>query len=368
MTSKEPYSHCHYCGAAYAEPSARPQSCSVCGQKNYFNPTPVAVVVQPVDDGLLLIKRAQGHGKSLLAFPGGYVDLNETWQEAAARELKEETGISINPADLEIFDIQSGGIAKNRLMIFGLSKVPLTSAELPPFIPNAEVSQRLVVNTPVALAFNTHEQVLVRYFKTKAAQPQPVTVNKGAIKMNELKINGILIKLTGGNIVSAGTAAIVNAANSGLGNGSGVTGAIFEAAGSALDRYTATMGGCPTGEAKITPAFKISDTNPGTSHIIHAVGPVYNASNPDKSDQLLANAYRASLELAEKHNLKSIAFPSISTGIYHFPLERAAPIALNTVIDFLKEKPRGLQEVQFVLWGHVMEIYEELLAGLNQGK
>jgi O-acetyl-ADP-ribose deacetylase (regulator of RNase III) len=124
--------------------------------------------------------------------------------------------------------------------------------------------------------------------------------------------------------------AIVNAANEALAPGGGVCGAIHAKAGSQLAAECRSLGGCPTGQAKITRGYNLP-----AKHVIHAVGPVWHGGGRGE-DELLAGCYRSSLALAEEHGLKSIAFPAISTGIFGFPVERAARIALQEMTDFLK--------------------------------
>ncbi|HET9221798.1 MAG TPA: NUDIX domain-containing protein, partial [Roseiflexaceae bacterium] len=99
------HSHCSYCGAAFAEGQPWPRLCAACGNTTYLNPTPVAVVLLPVDDGLLLVRRAIPPHVGKLALPGGYVNLDETWQEAGAREVLEETGVVIDPQEIREYRV-----------------------------------------------------------------------------------------------------------------------------------------------------------------------------------------------------------------------------------------------------------------------
>ena len=168
-----------------------------------------------------------------------------------------------------------------------------------------------------------------------------------------------MIKLQLGDITKIGVDAIVNAANSSLLGGGGVDGAIHRAGGRAiLDecmKIVERQGGCPTGEAVITTAG-----NMPARYVIHTVGPVWHGGMNDE-DQLLANAYSNSLRLAVDNGVKTIAFPNISTGVYGFPKERAAKIAIETVRKFL-EKDKSLHEVVFVCFDRENHaIYERLL-------
>ncbi len=163
------------------------------------------------------------------------------------------------------------------------------------------------------------------------------------------------ITLHQGNITKLAADAIVNAANKSLLGGGGVDGAIHRAAGKELLEECRTLNGCETGDAKITRAYNLP-----SKFIIHTVGPVWNGGNYNE-DELLASCYRRSLELALENNIKSIAFPNISTGIYRFPKEHAAKIAIRTVKDFLSLHPE-IEEVIFVVFDTSNYlIYKELI-------
>lgn len=150
-----------------------------------------------------------------------------------------------------------------------------------------------------------------------------------------------IIDIVKADITSIKVDAIVNAANKSLLGGGGVDGAIHRAAGPKLLEFNRTLGGCETGEAKISPGFNLP-----AKFIIHTVGPVWNGGNYNE-DKLLANCYRNSLKLAVENKIKTIAFPAISTGVYGFPLERATKIAIKEVKDFL-EKNQSIEKVIFV--------------------
>lgn len=166
------------------------------------------------------------------------------------------------------------------------------------------------------------------------------------------------IKLMIGDITKVSTDAIVNAANRTLLGGGGVDGAIHSAAGPELLVECRGLGGCETGQAKITSGYKLL-----ARYIIHTVGPIWHGGK-SKEEGLLASCYRNCLDLAKKYSLKTIAFPSISTGAYRFPIEKAAAIALKTVKTFLEENPNIFEKVIFVLFSDQdFEIYTRMELG-----
>jgi O-acetyl-ADP-ribose deacetylase (regulator of RNase III) len=176
------------------------------------------------------------------------------------------------------------------------------------------------------------------------------------------KVGKTLLSLVQADITQQDTEAIVNAANSSLMGGGGVDGAIHRAGGPKIAEECAAIrkrqGGCPTGEAVIT-----SGGNLKAKYVIHTVGPAWRGGQ-EGEDNLLRNCYINSLNLAKENNIKSIAFPSISTGVYRFPIKRASIIALQTTIDYIKQND-FFDEVRFVLFSEKdYKIYSESLQSM----
>ncbi len=154
-------SFCSFCGNQFAEGQPFPRECAACGNFTYVNPIPVAVVLLPVDDGLLLIRRNIEPRKGTLALPGGFVNQGESWQAAAARELLEETGVSINAGEITLFDVLSA--PDGTVLVFGLAQARKWQ-EIEQFIPNDETQEMVVMNHAVTLGFPLHTQVVEKYF------------------------------------------------------------------------------------------------------------------------------------------------------------------------------------------------------------
>ncbi len=156
------HAHCSYCGTAFAPDLAWPRRCDHCHHTSFINPLPVAVLLLPVDDGLLAVRRGIPPGMGKLALPGGYIDVGESWQAACARELIEETDIAVDAAEVEEFMVRSA--PDGTLLIFGLAR-PRREADLPLFAPRPEASERLIVTQPQPMAFSTHTEAVDRFFR-----------------------------------------------------------------------------------------------------------------------------------------------------------------------------------------------------------
>lgn len=164
------------------------------------------------------------------------------------------------------------------------------------------------------------------------------------------------IEIMQGDITRQKVDAIVNAANCSLLGGGGVDGAIHRAAGPELLRECRTLNGCDTGEAKITKGYNLM-----AKHVIHTPGPVWHGGSHGEAE-LLANCYRNSLLLASENGCKTVAFPSISTGVYHFPLEKASVIAISTIKEYLESHPE-IERVSMVCFdARTKKFYDDALA------
>lgn len=172
------------------------------------------------------------------------------------------------------------------------------------------------------------------------------------------KIGHGMLEIAMGDITRQDTDAIVNAANNRLTPGGGVSGAIHRAAGPGLWMECRTLGGCGTGEAKITKGYNLP-----ARYVIHTVGPVYGREGKEKSAVLLRKCYESCLELAADKGIKSISFPAISTGIYGYPMKEAAEIAIGTISDFL-EGHNEIDAVKIVLYSrNAFDIHKKALEG-----
>ena len=176
----------------------------------------------------------------------------------------------------------------------------------------------------------------------------------------KVNVQKSILEVVQGDITQEDTEAIGNAANSALAGGGGVDGAIHRAGGpSIMSELKAKYKGCPTGSAVITGGGNLK-----AKYVIHAVGPRYSGS--PKDPELLSGAYRKSLELCSQNKISSIAFPSISTGIYGYPVEEGSKVALKTVTEYLKDHPE-IKLVRFVLFdSNTYRVYEATLKELNK--
>lgn len=156
-------SYCSYCGHLF-ENLTWPRRCNYCGQMTFQNPIPVAVMLLPAENGLVVVRRGVMPNAGKLALPGGFIDRGETWQAAAARELWEETQISINPDTVQLYQVHSA--PDDTLLIFGLAAP--WSGSLPPFTPTTESPERHIITAPTELAFPLHTHVVRAYFSTSS--------------------------------------------------------------------------------------------------------------------------------------------------------------------------------------------------------
>ena len=174
-------------------------------------------------------------------------------------------------------------------------------------------------------------------------------------------LNGRELELVVGDITSQDTDAVVNAANTQLAPGGGVAGAIHRAAGTGLWEECSRLGGCATGDAKLSGGHNLQN-----KYVIHTVGPVYSGSSNDPV--LLSSCYRKSLEVAEKNNIKTISFPALSTGIFGYPVRDAAEVAFKTIIDYLKNNS-NINLVRMVLYDEASyKVHAGVLKEMTGGK
>ena len=158
----EKNSHCSYCGHPFRNGDPWPRNCTRCGHISFLNPLPVAVVLVPVDGGLIVIRRGIEPCRGKLALPGGYINLGESWQEAAVREVYEETGIVVKTPEIKEFGVRSA--EDGTLLVFGLAH-PRSSSQIPPFHPTDETTERIILTTPQELAFALHSEMVKHYFE-----------------------------------------------------------------------------------------------------------------------------------------------------------------------------------------------------------
>jgi ADP-ribose pyrophosphatase YjhB (NUDIX family) len=160
------YAHCTFCGARFTRGQPWPRRCAACGEVSYLNPSPVAVAVQPVGDGLLVVRRGIPPAQDRLALPGGFIDVGETWQDAVVRELQEETGLRADASAVRLYDAVSA--PDGTLLVFGL--LPVASiADVPESTPNEESQGWQVLSEPATLGFSLHTEIASRWFSDSRA-------------------------------------------------------------------------------------------------------------------------------------------------------------------------------------------------------
>ncbi|MEL6348108.1 MAG: NUDIX domain-containing protein [Myxococcota bacterium] len=163
-----PYDHCPRCGGRLPEGPTWPKRCPSCGRESYLSPAPVGVTLQPVDDGLLIIRRGIPPQRGEWALPGGFIDAYEGWEQGCARELWEETGVRVAPDALTLFSVENAP-EDNMIVIFALAPV-MSAADLPPFEVSAECTARAVLHGPEALAFALHTLAARRFFDRRSTK------------------------------------------------------------------------------------------------------------------------------------------------------------------------------------------------------
>jgi ADP-ribose pyrophosphatase YjhB (NUDIX family) len=156
------FAHCTFCGARFPPGQPWPRRCAACGATSYQNPAPVAVAVQPVGTGLLVVRRGIPPARGLLALPGGFIDVGETWQAATVRELMEETGLKAQAASVRLYETTSA--PDGTLLVFGLLPALPDTSTIPPSAPNDESQGWEILYGPAELGFSLHTAVASRYF------------------------------------------------------------------------------------------------------------------------------------------------------------------------------------------------------------
>lgn len=162
----EQYSHCSYCGAAYKQDQPWPRMCAACGNLTFRNPLPVVVTLVPCEQGVLLVRRNIPPRLGQLALPGGFIDYGESWQQAAAREVAEETGLVLDPDVIQVFAVRSA--PDSTLIIVGIAP---PQPDPPPGFTSPEVSELVFACQPLPLAFPLHTASLQRYFSIQKGTP-----------------------------------------------------------------------------------------------------------------------------------------------------------------------------------------------------
>lgn len=159
------HSYCSFCGRPFLDGQRWPRICSHCGSTTYRNPLPVVLVLLPIDNGLLVIRRAAAPRQGQLALPGGFIEMQESWQHAAARELREEAGVNVAPELITDFGTRS--TPDGYLLVFGLGPT-LRTSDLAPFQANREAEARLIITAPAELAFPLHTEMVHQFFARRS--------------------------------------------------------------------------------------------------------------------------------------------------------------------------------------------------------
>jgi ADP-ribose pyrophosphatase YjhB (NUDIX family) len=171
--------YCTYCGNPFAANQSWPRRCSHCNNITFRNPIPVTIVLQPVGTGVLTIRRGLPPRAGLLALPGGYIELGESWQDAGARELHEEAALEIDPSTINLLRVFSA--PDGTLIICGRTP-PVAATALLPFTPSAEASERVILEAPAELAFALHTEIVATYFaerhEARAREDAPNAFNR----------------------------------------------------------------------------------------------------------------------------------------------------------------------------------------------